>query len=99
MIKLGNKVRDSLTGFEGIAIGRTEWMYGCTRIGIDPVGLHDGKPIDTQWFDEQRVELVEDAEPAVSKESKAEFRLDDGPSPRRMTGGPQADPSRSSGLP
>ena len=46
MIKLGSKVRDSITGLEGIATARTEYLYGCVRITITPTELKDGKPVD-----------------------------------------------------
>lgn len=58
-IKLGDRVRDCYTKFEGIASARTECLYGCARITIEPTELKDGKPVDAQWFDEQRIELVE----------------------------------------
>lgn len=87
MIKLGNLVRDIISGFSGVATARTEWMYGCSRICIEPQHLHEGKPIEAQWFDEQRVVLVEERAPEVSPASKAK------------TGGPQRDPSRSAGRP
>ena len=85
MIKLGNKVRDTVTGFSGIATGRTSWLYGCERIAIEPQELHDGKPIDQHWFDEQRVEVIQDTPPVISPHSSA------------TTGGPQRDPSPPSG--
>lgn len=84
-IKLGTRVRDTFTGFEGIAVSRTEWLYGCARIGIQPTVLKDGKPIDTEHFDEQRVvEVTPPVEaPAVSPQSSA------------RSGGPQRDPGRA----
>lgn len=61
-IKLGDRVRDKVTGFEGIAIGRSTWLYGCERIGIEPTTLDDGGlPIEPVFFDEQRILLVEAA--------------------------------------
>ncbi len=33
-IKLGDKVRDPLTGVEGIAYSRITYLQGCDRIGI-----------------------------------------------------------------
>lgn len=81
-IQLGSKVRDAITGFEGIATGRTDWLYGCTRITIEPDKLDkEGKPIEAQWFDEQRIEVVKVDEPKVSKDSSA------------RSGGPQKDPT------
>jgi len=82
MIKLGSRVKDTYTGFLGTAVGRTEWLYGCTRIAIEPTELHDGKPIDMVWFDEQRVEMVKPSMPKISKQNSA------------LSGGPQKDPRR-----
>ena len=61
MIKLGQKVRDRITGFEGVATSRTEYLYGCVRIYVEPGGLHDGKPIEPQVFDEQRLDQASEA--------------------------------------
>jgi len=36
-IKLGDKVKDTITGIQGIAIGRTTWLTGCDRITIQPI--------------------------------------------------------------
>lgn len=55
MIKLGQTVTDSITGFTGIATSRTEYLYGCVRIGVQPKELNDGKPVQEEYFDEQRL--------------------------------------------
>jgi hypothetical protein len=34
MVKLGSKCRDSITGLEGIATARTEYLYGCVHVCI-----------------------------------------------------------------
>lgn len=81
MVKLGSNVKDTLTGFSGMATGRSEWLYGCTRIYIEPAEMREGKPIEGQWFDEQRVEVIKEQGPVVSADSDAK------------TGGPQHDPS------
>ncbi len=31
-IKLGQEVRDNITGFQGVATARTLWLHGCERI-------------------------------------------------------------------
>ena len=54
-IKLGDKVKDSITGFEGLATAITTWANGCVRVEVTSAELHDGKPIEGQWFDEQRL--------------------------------------------
>ena len=61
MIRLGDKVRDNITGFTGVATGRTEYLYGCVRICIEPAELHDGKPVEALWFDEQRLDAASGA--------------------------------------
>lgn len=72
MIALGTLVKDIVTGFRGVLVGRTEWAYGCVRYGIASKALdQDGKPVETQWFDEQQVEIIKEQKPAVSKQSKA----------------------------
>ena len=55
-IKLGSKVKDRISGFAGIATSRVEFLYGCVRYLVEPEGLTpDGKPIESQYFDEQRL--------------------------------------------
>lgn len=57
---LGKKVRDKVTGFEGIAIGEITYLYGCNQIGIAPPVNKDGKREDVQWFDIGRIEITGD---------------------------------------
>ena len=39
MIRLGSKVKDHYTGFEGLASGRSDWLYRRSR---RPTGLRPG---------------------------------------------------------
>jgi hypothetical protein len=61
VINLGDDVRDTITGCTGIATGRTEWLYGCVRIGVQPRVLKEKEPVpvDLQWFDEAQLVVVE----------------------------------------
>ena len=79
MIELGDKVRDTLTGFEGIAVAKTYWLYGCVRIGVERAKLDkDGNPAEQElWFDEQRIVGIEPPKPATD----------------RAPGGPRRDPA------
>ncbi len=82
MIKLGSKVRDLYTGFVGTAVARTEWLYSCTRITVEPLKLKkDGAIGECETFDEQRLTVVSDAKPKVAKHFKS-----------TRPGGPQRDP-------
>ena len=56
-IELGQKVKDMVTGFTGIATARTEWMNGCVRYCVEAKMLKDGRCIEL-WVDEDRLELV-----------------------------------------
>ncbi len=55
MIKLGEQVTDSVTGFSGKVMARSEYLYGCVQVLVQPEGLKDGQPHESQWFDEQRL--------------------------------------------
>lgn len=57
MIKLGDKVKDTVSGFVGIATARAEWLNRCIRINITAQKLKDGKSVD-EWFDEDSVVKV-----------------------------------------
>lgn len=61
-VQLGDKVKDSVTGFTGIAIGRTTWLHGCDRIIVQPEGVNkDGKLFETNSFDEPQVVVIKAA--------------------------------------
>lgn len=56
MIVLGDKVKDNITGFEGIAIAKCEYLNGCISIEVKPTKLdEDGEMLKAQWIDEQRL--------------------------------------------
>ncbi len=80
MIKLGEKVKDKISGFEGIACARSEYLNGCKRILIEPTKLKDdGSTIEGVWFDDQQIELIG---PGINAETKP-------------SGGPQVTPRRA----
>lgn len=66
MIALGDKVKDRISGREGIATGRAEYLYGCVQVLLSPLGVKkDGSPHEACWYDEDRLSLVKaHAEPA-----------------------------------
>lgn len=84
-VKLGNKVKDTLTGFTGIATSQTKFLHGCTQWGVKSEELHEGKPIALQYFDDPRLEVVE-----ASDVVRAE-----GSDPANGGPGPSTRPSRS----
>jgi hypothetical protein len=59
MAKLGDRVRDPISGFVGIVTGRAEFLYGCVQLSIAPQETKDGRVLDTVWLDEDRVIVLE----------------------------------------
>lgn len=79
-IELGDLVKDRVTGFKGVAIGVTTWLYGCARIVVQPVGLtKEGRTYETQSFDEPQLEVVKKAKAKDTPEN-------------HTTGGPRMEP-------
>lgn len=58
-VELGDKVRDTISGFEGIATGVFNYLNGCTRVGISGSMSDPDKEPPTWVFDEPQVEVVE----------------------------------------
>lgn len=59
-VQLGDKVRDRITGFEGIVVGMTEWLYNCRRPIVQPSTVDkDGEPGKPQSFDEPQLEILQ----------------------------------------
>ncbi len=59
MINLGDKVKDTVTGFMGIAVGITRWLHGCNRVIVQPEGLtKEGKIFENQSFDEPQLKVL-----------------------------------------
>jgi hypothetical protein len=82
-MKLGDTLRDTISTFTGVATGKHEYLNGCVRFSVTPQVLHDGKPIESQVFDVEQLELVKAAEPRKVTPS----------------GGPHKEPSRPSAPP
>ena len=78
-IKLGQKVRDTISGNEGTVVAVTTWLNGCVRMCIQPEGTKDGAPFETFVIDEEQLEIVRMAPDRKTK----------------PTGGSRKDPGRS----
>jgi hypothetical protein len=55
---LGKKVKDKITGFEGIATSKHIYLTGCSQYGIQQPLDKDGKVPDKKYFDEGRLEVT-----------------------------------------
>lgn len=57
--KLGDRVKDSITGYTGVITRRTQWLNNCNTYGVQAIVLKDGLPMDAQAFDEMQLLLVD----------------------------------------
>ena len=83
MVKLGDRIQDTVSGATGVCIGRAEYLYGCVQVLCAPEETKDGAPRDSYWYDEDRVTVVKKA--VLSKPGSAKVRK----------GGPVQNPPRS----
>ena len=56
MVDLGDRVRDKVTGLEGVAIARSVYLFGCAQVCVAPPA--QGGKSEAAWFDEPRLEVV-----------------------------------------
>ena len=56
---IGDKLKDRVSGYEGIVMAVTYYSTGCIQYGVALDRTNkDGGLEDWQWFDQSRVELV-----------------------------------------
>lgn len=60
MIKLGNKVKDIVSGFTGIATAKVVYLNGCVQFCVNPPMPKNGKGeyIKGRYFDEEQLKKV-----------------------------------------
>ena len=56
---LGDRVRDKISGFEGIITSHAQHLTGCDRFWVAPKVGADNKPTDGIWVDVDMLEIVE----------------------------------------
>ncbi len=57
---LGFRVKDRITGLQGVVTSVSFDLYGCVQALIAP-GEKDGKLMESWWLDEKRLEKIGDA--------------------------------------
>lgn len=58
MLELGQRMRDRVTGFEGIAIARVEYLNGCIQYCLKPEMGENGKMPEGEYIDDQQLEVI-----------------------------------------
>jgi len=59
-ITLGDKVKDTISGFTGIAISRRTYLTGCNRINVQPRVSKAGAMLNPVLFNEIDLEVVDE---------------------------------------
>ena len=80
MVNLGDEVRDTVSGFRGIAVSRHIYLQGCHRINVQAKVGKDGKLSEAQTFDEPQLEVVKHSV-VVTNEYGKEDQKPGGPMP------------------
>lgn len=57
-IQLGDRVKCKVTGFIGIAVARTEWLFGCVRFSVTGEKLDKENKEVSYVVDEPQLELI-----------------------------------------
>lgn len=60
VFELGDKLRDRVSGFTGIAMAIIEFYNGCVRYMLEPETDKDGKLVEACYIDVQQLEKVDD---------------------------------------
>jgi len=58
-VAFGDRYRDPITGYEGIATARTEYAHDQPSVRLTRASQKDGAPED-YWFSEARIQPVAD---------------------------------------
>jgi hypothetical protein len=54
--KNGQEVKEKISGFKGVIVGRCDYITGCRQYDVKPTGLgKDKQPQKGQWLDEARL--------------------------------------------
>ena len=55
---LGDQVKDSVSGFEGIVMAKHIYLNGCDRLSVQPKVGSDGKLPESMTFDIMQLKVV-----------------------------------------
>jgi hypothetical protein len=55
---LGKRVKDIITGYEGIVVSISTWLNKCRRFGVQAQGLKDGEPRKVEYVDVEQAEFI-----------------------------------------
>lgn len=83
-VELGDECTDTVTGFKGICVARTQWLIGCVRIMLQPPVDKEGKVPDAVNFDEPTLKVTKRGKIKVADTAAGEKPGGPIPLPRRV---------------
>ena len=58
MVERGDKVKDRVSGFVGIAVCETKYLQGCTRFGVQAIVKNNEPPKNWEYFDVTQLKVI-----------------------------------------
>lgn len=74
-MKLGQKVKDLVTGFEGTVVYLAYYLHGCVRVRVQPPMGADGKIPDSYTIDEPQLIVTNTKQVVKAKIAKQNVKL------------------------
>lgn len=71
IFNMGDRVKDVVSGYEGIVMARFEYWTGCNHYGVEGQA-QVGTKLPYESFDEQRLEVVQSNAVRLARDYKAE---------------------------
>jgi hypothetical protein len=66
--QLGSRLKDKVSGMQGIAKSRVEYLNGCVQYGIQPpYNEGDKKMPDSYWVDQEQLEFIDEGVAVAKK--------------------------------
>lgn len=59
-ILLGQRVRDKVTGFEGVATAKVIYLNGCIQFCVKPMVDKNGKMVEGEYIDDSQLVVIKD---------------------------------------
>ena len=60
-IELGDKVKNIITGFEGVVTGDCQYLHGCRQFLVVPKISKNGEHRGSHWFDAPNLKVLKKA--------------------------------------
>lgn len=84
MIKLGQRVRDRISGFSGVVTAYSQHLNGCDRVWISPPVDKDGKIVEGMWIDIYSLDVVDEQNCILPPETQKAIAEKPGGPPSRI---------------